>query len=81
MNIASLVLEAGELMLVGMIVVFVFLTILIFAVKSMSSIVLKFQVEVPPSAKQKQLVRTQGVPPAHIAAISAAVSQYRQKQQ
>jgi oxaloacetate decarboxylase gamma subunit len=80
MDIASLIFEAAELMLVGMIVVFVFLTILIFAVKSMSSIVLKFQVEAPQASVAKPS-SSQGVPPAHIAAISAAVSQYRQKQQ
>ncbi len=70
-------LNAGvELMLVGMGIVFIFLAMLIVAVNLMSAIVLRFF----PSAPTVQTAPVTGsVDPGVIAAITAAVSQYRSK--
>lgn len=79
MNITDLLLEAAILMLTGMIVVFTFLTILIFTIKAMSRLLINFQdpvVQPTPAKFQNNKVST-----AHVAAIAAAVKQYREKQQ
>ena len=84
MEITDLLVTAGQLMLVGMIVVFAFLGLLIWATKLLSTLVLKYHVE-PTSAvasntpNQAALPRTQsGIAPQTVAAISAAIHQYRQ---
>ncbi|MBE0369489.1 OadG family protein [Pseudoalteromonas sp. MMG013] len=78
MDIGALLIEAASLMLTGMIGVFVFLSILILAVTNLSKLA-KSDTEVPiVPTKHRQL--SNGVPSAHIAAISAAISQYRTKQ-
>jgi oxaloacetate decarboxylase gamma subunit len=77
MEISELLLEAAVLMITGMVVVFVFLTMLIFTIKGMSSLLLRFQDPVIDTAlthtAQNQL------PSSHVAAIAAAVKQYREK--
>lgn len=78
MDIAALMVEAAGLMLTGMVVVFVFLFILIGVLKVMSHFLSE-----PPSAQPAQAKASpkgvQGASKAHIAAISAAIEQYRKK--
>ena len=78
MPISELLLEAGLLMLVGMAVVFVFLTLLIFATKLLS----KFagQEELPQTLPAHPTSGEQAVPEHVVAAISAAVHQYKKNQ-
>jgi len=83
MNVSELLVEAGILMLVGMAVVFVFLTILIFATKTLTKFALAFP-EPEQAAPAKPVIKPihseNGAPsPQIIAAISAAVKQYRNK--
>ncbi|EGU49428.1 oxaloacetate decarboxylase subunit gamma [Vibrio orientalis CIP 102891 = ATCC 33934] len=78
-NIGSLLVDAATLMLTGMIVVFIFLTILVYLVRLMSKLVPE---EVPaPIATPHQNNKVQSpsstVSPNVVAAISAAVHQYR----
>lgn len=80
--ISELLTEAATLMVVGMIVVFVFLTLLIGAVNLIAFINSKFPEEVTPSvsgvnhAKQTASGGSESTP---IAAISAAIHKYRSK--
>ena len=78
MDVSGLLLEAAVLMLTGMVVVFVFLTILIFTIKGMSKVLVNFQDPIvePNPVKLAGTKASQ----AHIAAIAAAVKQYREKQ-
>lgn len=78
-NIGSLLVDAAALMVTGMGVVFIFLTILIFLVRLMSTLVPQ---EVPqPIAASKgvnnQANNTATVSPQIVAAISAALHQHR----
>ncbi|WP_394247621.1 oxaloacetate decarboxylase subunit gamma [Vibrio profundi] len=78
-NIGSLLGDAATLMLTGMSVVFIFLTILVYLVRLMSKLVPE---EVPePIAAPKKNQKIQSTPsavsPQVVAAISAAVNQYR----
>jgi oxaloacetate decarboxylase gamma subunit len=77
-TIGSQLMDAATLMLTGMAVVFVFLTILVYLVKLMSKLVPE---EVPPQAiiptTSAQTNSTPAVSPSVVAAISAAVHQYR----
>ncbi len=78
-NIGSLLGDAATLMLTGMAVVFVFLTILVYLVRLMSKLVPQ---EVPepiavPTQNTIQQSPSNGVSPNVVAAISAAVHQYR----
>lgn len=77
MQVSELLLEAAVLMVTGMIVVFVFLTLLIFTIKGMSSLLLRFNGEEADNA----LINSPQVQPpsSHVAAIAAAVKQYREK--
>jgi oxaloacetate decarboxylase gamma subunit len=82
MDIGGLLTTAASLMLTGMVGVFIFLSILISAVLLMSKLLGRFEnsaSSVP--ARTAKLQPQQGVPPAHIAAISAAIAQFRNKQQ
>ena len=77
MDIGALLLEAASLMLTGMGGVFAFLSILIFAVSQLSLIAGGDE----PTKPQRQVAKapSAGVSNAHIAAISAAIAQYRSK--
>lgn len=81
-DVASALVEAANLLLVGMIVVFSFLTMLIGAIKLISWINQLFPEEViEPVSHQsftpKSAQNSQHVSPKVVAAISAAVRQYR----
>ncbi|KZN62606.1 OadG family protein [Pseudoalteromonas luteoviolacea] len=79
MEISELLMQAANLMLTGMVGVFIFLSILIFAVKGLSKISASEQSPEQPKIKRKsQRGDTAGVPAAHVAAISAAIAQFRQ---
>lgn len=78
-DIGSLLEQAAALMITGMAVVFVFLTILVYLVRLMSSLVPE---EVPqpiaaPIQNSKVQQSSSTVSPQVVAAISAAVHQYR----
>jgi oxaloacetate decarboxylase gamma subunit len=78
MDIASLLLQAANLMLTGMVGVFVFLSILIFVVQKLA----RFAGDEPINeqvVKRTPRPANNGVSTAHIAAISAAITQYRTK--
>jgi oxaloacetate decarboxylase gamma subunit len=83
MNIADLLTEAANLMLIGMVVVFVFLGILIVCITAMANLVGKEEPEVfNTSPKNSANAPTQSgarsdVAPEVVAAISAAVHNYR----
>ena len=79
MNISSLLLEAGTLMLVGMVVVFVFLTMLIGAIHLLTKFAQAFPDKVAPVAKPiaPQTTNSNQPSPQVVAAISAAVKQYK----
>jgi oxaloacetate decarboxylase gamma subunit len=79
-NIGSQLIDAATLMATGMMVVFVFLTILVFLVKLMSSLVPQEvpQVATTPIKKNSNALQSKnGVNPKVVAAISAAVHQHR----
>ncbi|KZN32625.1 hypothetical protein N474_03495 [Pseudoalteromonas luteoviolacea CPMOR-2] len=79
MEISDLLLQAANLMLTGMVGVFIFLSILIFAVKGLSKLSTSEQSPEQPRVKSKsQRQDTSGVPAQHVAAISAAIAQFRQ---
>ena len=78
MDIGALLLEAASLMLTGMVGVFAFLSILIFAVSKLSLIAGGDETVKPQRQPTKRQV-SPGVSNAHIAAISAAIAQYRSK--
>lgn len=78
-NIGSLLVDAATMMLTGMVVVFLFLTILVYLVRLMSKLVPE---EVPepiatPNQNNKVQPTSSAVSPKVVAAISAAVHQYR----
>ncbi|KJY81748.1 oxaloacetate decarboxylase subunit gamma [Vibrio galatheae] len=78
-NIGSLLIDAATLMVTGMAVVFIFLTILVYLVRLMSKLVPE---EVPapiatPIQNNKVQSSSSAVSPKVVAAISAAVHQYR----
>ncbi|MCG3721262.1 oxaloacetate decarboxylase subunit gamma [Vibrio cincinnatiensis] len=77
-DIGSLLIDAATLMMTGMIVVFLFLTILVYLVRLMSKLVPQ---EVPqPLVSPKKTIQptSAALHPRVVAAISAAVHQYRQ---
>ena len=78
-SISALLTEAATLMVVGMTVVFVFLTLLIGAVTFIAFINRKFpeQIPVPHSMQPHRPAPTQPESSSLIAAISAAVHEYR----
>ncbi|WP_105190609.1 OadG family transporter subunit [Pseudoalteromonas sp. T1lg48] len=78
MNIAALMLEAAGLMATGMLVVFIFLLLLIGALKLMSHF-LQEDESTRAQAPTAGRPATAGIPKAHIAAIAAAVHQYRKQ--
>jgi len=79
--VADLLAEAAGLMLIGMIAVFTFLCLLVLLLKLMSySIQRFFPAKVADKAIRVEQSASDGVSPAVVAAISAAVHQYRQQQ-
>ena len=82
MEITDLLVKSGQLMAVGMLVVFGFLGILVFCTKLLSRLVQKYLVEEPTPATTAALPASEGqVSPQTVAAISAAIHQYRQNKQ
>jgi len=77
MDIGALLTTAGSLMLTGMVGVFVFLSILIGAVVLMSNLVARFSEPEVTTPVKSPSFKSQGVPSEHIAAISAAIAQYK----
>ena len=75
-TVDPMVIEGVELMLVGMSTVFVFLTLLVFAVRAMSAVILKY---FPPAPTQINtgVVSSGGVPGAHLVAVAAAIEKHR----
>ena len=78
-NVGSLLVDAAALMLTGMAVVFIFLTILVYLVRLMSKLVPEEVPEPISTPKQNNKVQpnASAVSPKVVAAISAAVHQYR----
>jgi oxaloacetate decarboxylase (Na+ extruding) subunit gamma len=77
--VTDLLLEAANLMLIGMVAVFSFLLMLVFIVKLISAVTLRF---FPLKVTNKTVRKHSGdsTSPAVIAAISSAIHQYRQQQ-
>nr|WP_086940954.1 oxaloacetate decarboxylase subunit gamma [Thaumasiovibrio occultus] len=79
-NISELLVKAGELMLTGMVFVFLFLSLLVFLVSAMARWLPQEEPQeanVPTSAKRTGAQG--GVSPSVVAAISAAVKQHRER--
>jgi oxaloacetate decarboxylase gamma subunit len=72
----ELVAPGLELSLIGMTIVFIFLTMLILAVNIMSATILRFFPETPVDVEK---VTTDEIEPDVLAAISAAIHQHRAK--
>lgn len=82
-TVPELLMEAANLLLVGMSVVFIFLTLLIGAVQLIAYINSRLPEETvavpaPKPPVQRQTVNSGAVGDSTIAAISAAIHQYRQ---
>lgn len=78
-NIGSLMFDAATLMITGMGFVFLFLTMLVYLVTLMAKIVPQEQPVTPsvPSKAKPAQSTTEGTSPQVVAAIAAAVKQYR----
>ncbi len=79
-HIGSLLSEAATLMMTGMLVVFAFLTIMVYLVSLMSKIVPQETPPLPSDVSRQSpptLTHSTDVSPQVVAAISAAVHQYR----
>ena len=71
-----MVMEGVQLMLVGMGTVFVFLTLLVFAVRVMSAMILKSAPQTQAQIDTSKVSPT-AVPAAHVAAVAAAIKKHR----
>lgn len=80
-QVSELLLEAAALLLIGMVVVFAFLTLMIGAIKLIAWFCEKYpgeqEVAQPFKSTSNQSKTTSGITPETISAISAAVHQYR----
>jgi len=84
-NLAQLFVEAGTLMLAGMVFVFAFLGLLIVFINNvLVKLAIKFPDPIiqskPQNKKNKSTIARDGISPSVVAAISSAVTQYRQNQ-
>ncbi len=78
MPISELIYKGVELMFLGMGTVFIFLAVLVFTVIKMSELVKKIEKNLPQPQPAKA-PRARAANNDHIAAISAAIHQYRSK--
>jgi len=74
---AELLSSGVDLMLIGMGIVFLFLTMLVFAINIMSALVQHFFPEPQMSTLPVPTPKVEGLDKSTVAAISAAVHQYR----
>ena len=79
MDIGQLLATAANLMITGMIGVFVFLSLLISVIIIMSKLASRFESPITAPVRTPS-IKAPGVPSEHIAAISAAITQYKNKQ-
>ncbi|HAW92602.1 MULTISPECIES: oxaloacetate decarboxylase subunit gamma [unclassified Arsukibacterium] len=77
--VTDLLLESATLMVIGMVSVFTFLLLLVLLMNAMSSLLRRYSPAKVANQGGKTESATQGVSPAVVAAISAAVHQYRQQ--
>ncbi|WP_372625903.1 oxaloacetate decarboxylase subunit gamma [Arsukibacterium sp.] len=77
--VTDLLLESATLMVIGMVSVFTFLLLLVLLMTAMSRLLRRFSPAKVASPAGKTESATSGVSPAVVAAISAAVHQYRQQ--
>ncbi|NQZ06552.1 MAG: OadG family protein [Algicola sp.] len=82
MEVTELLTKAGNLMLIGMVVVFTFLGSLVFLTRLMSYLVIRYQTQQTQAVQATPLPQAQGeeIAPQTVAAISAAIHQYRKSQ-
>ena len=73
------VMEGVQLMLIGMGTVFIFLTLLVVAVRTMSALILGYFRPVHIQTN-KAVATSEGVPGAHVAAVAAALEKHRGSQ-
>lgn len=79
-DLGPLLWEAATIMVTGMVVVFAFLSILIYLVQLLAKVAPKDAPPAPVATKPPSTaVNHQGVQPEVVAAISAAVHQYRRQ--
>ena len=78
-HIGSLLLDAATLMVTGMVVVFLFLTLLVYLVQFMSRVIPQEVSEAAATPKKSQKIQpvTDSIRPQVVAAIAAAVHQHR----
>jgi oxaloacetate decarboxylase gamma subunit len=81
MNVAELLAEAGVLMLVGMVVVFLFLSLLIVAIKLLTKFAEAYPDPIKPTRNEIKTTNFSKTSPQVIAAITAAVKQYKERNQ
>jgi oxaloacetate decarboxylase gamma subunit len=77
MNVSELLAEAGILMLVGMVVVFLFLSMLIVAIKLLTKFAEAYPDPIKPTRNEIKPISSSKTSPQVIAAITAAVKQYK----
>lgn len=77
--VAQLLLEAANLMFIGMVAVFAFLLLLVFVIQAISALMQRYY-PVKSVEKAKIEAGSSGPSPAVVAAISGAIHQYRQQQ-
>ena len=77
--VTDLLLESATLMLIGMATVFTFVLLLVLLMTVMSRLLLRYAPVKVADKTNKLDAATHGVSPAVVAAISAAVHQYRQQ--
>lgn len=77
--VKDLLLESANLMLIGMVSVFTFLLLLVLLMMAMSRLLRRYSPVKVAGKGDKIESKNHGVSPAVVAAISAAVHQYRQQ--